>query len=130
MTTAKTKELLGFYGCKIMQQKLKTTQVPRTSVVKVGTPPTQNFGSQTTLWNQNFESCKLPSSCTQTEHTKKAFHLVLLINYDLTSFGIKTCYFGETQTIHSLFYEEKDTSPIRSTTNSSEFGILEEKLTL
>ena len=36
------------------KRKLKTTQVPRSSVVEVGVSPTQNFGSQTTLRNQNF----------------------------------------------------------------------------
>ena len=50
----KTEELLGFYGSWKLQQKLKTTQVPRSSVVEVGVSPTQNFGSQTTLRNQNY----------------------------------------------------------------------------
>ena len=54
MTTAKTKELLGFYDCWKFAAKLKTMQVPRTSVIEVRNPPTQNFGSQTTAWNQNF----------------------------------------------------------------------------
>ena len=79
----------------------------------------QLFDTDFSIWNY----LKVPSGSGQTARNfvfgfsglatpifKKAFHLVILISHDLPPFGIKTCLFGETQTIHSLFCGEKDTS--------------------
>ena len=54
MTTTEKRSCWVFMTVENDKRKLKTTQVPRSSVVEVGVSPTQNFGSRMTFRNQNY----------------------------------------------------------------------------